>query len=148
MYAYTATHVCVCTLICVFLTLLHGKQFYIACCGRAAMARAEPAVVDVHGAVWTGRHGYELVPSAKRYELYEMSYAAKVPCSPLLYISCTFPNRSHRRIQTAVIMLTVLCVGPALHHGCQTACVECFMACKPAVHVQVCWLLEMYCIAE
>ncbi len=35
-------------------------------------------MVDVHGAVWTGRNQYELVPSAKRYELYEMSYAAKV----------------------------------------------------------------------
>ena len=45
---------------------------------RAAMARREPAMVDVHGAVWTGRDEYELVPSAKRYELYEMSYAAKV----------------------------------------------------------------------
>ncbi|DBA75470.1 TPA: hypothetical protein ACH3X1_010723 [Trebouxia sp. C0004] len=45
---------------------------------RAAMARAEPAMVDVHGAVWTGRHDYKLVPSAKRYELYEMSYAAKM----------------------------------------------------------------------
>ena len=45
---------------------------------RAAMARAEPAMVDVHGAVWTGRNEYDLVPSAKRYELYEMSYAAKV----------------------------------------------------------------------
>lgn len=42
------------------------------------MARREPAVVDVHGAVWTGHNQYELVPSAKRYELYEMSYAAKV----------------------------------------------------------------------
>ncbi len=41
------------------------------------MARAEPAMVDVHGAVWTSRHDYQLVPSAKRYELYEMSYAAK-----------------------------------------------------------------------
>lgn len=45
---------------------------------RTAMARAEPAMVDVHGAVWTGRHDYKLVPSAKRYELYEMSYAAKM----------------------------------------------------------------------
>ena len=45
---------------------------------RAAMARAEPAVVDVHGAVWKGRHDYELVPSAKCYELFKMSYAAKV----------------------------------------------------------------------
>ena len=51
---------------------------------RAAMARAEPAVVDVHGAVWKGRHDYELVPSAKRYELYEMSYAAKVVSSYLV----------------------------------------------------------------
>ena len=42
------------------------------------MARAEPAMVDVHGAVWTSPDEYELVPSAKRYELYEMSYAAKV----------------------------------------------------------------------
>ena len=50
------------------------------------MARAEPAVVDVHGAVWKGRHEYELVPSAKRYELYEMSYAAKVISSLLLPI--------------------------------------------------------------
>ena len=41
------------------------------------MARAEPAMVDVHGAVWTGRHDYKLVPSAKRYELYEMSYDAR-----------------------------------------------------------------------
>lgn len=47
------------------------------------MARAEPAMVDVHGAVWTDRNAYELVPSAKRYELYEMSYAAKVVLQPL-----------------------------------------------------------------
>lgn len=47
------------------------------------MARAEPAMVDVHGAVWTDRNDYELVPSAKRYELYEMSYAAKVLLQPL-----------------------------------------------------------------
>lgn len=47
------------------------------------MARVEPAMVDVHGAVWTDRNAYELVPSAKRYELYEMSYAAKVLLQPL-----------------------------------------------------------------
>ena len=47
------------------------------------MARAEPAMVDVHGAIWTGRNNYELVASAKRYELYEMSYAAKVLLQPL-----------------------------------------------------------------
>ena len=54
------------------------------------MARAEPAMVDVHGAVWTGRNEYELVSSAKRYELYEMSYAAKVllQLSPHLILHC------------------------------------------------------------
>lgn len=46
------------------------------------MARREPAMVDVHGAVWTGRNEYELVPSAKRYELFEMSYGAKVLLRP------------------------------------------------------------------
>ena len=40
-------------------------------------------MVDVHGAVWTGRNAYELVASAKRYELYEMSFAAKVMLQPL-----------------------------------------------------------------
>ncbi|KAA6422013.1 MAG: aminotransferase class V [Trebouxia sp. A1-2] len=28
---------------------------------RAAMAKAEPAMVDVHGAVWSGRHDYKLM---------------------------------------------------------------------------------------
>ena len=42
------------------------------------MARAEPAMVDIHGAVWSSPDSYELVPSAERYEVYEMSFAAKV----------------------------------------------------------------------
>lgn len=42
------------------------------------MARAEPAMIDIHGAVWTSPEEYELVPSAKRYEVYEMSFAAVV----------------------------------------------------------------------
>ena len=45
---------------------------------RAAMARAEPAVVDIHGATWDSPDEYKLVPSAKRYEVYEMSMAGKV----------------------------------------------------------------------
>lgn len=44
------------------------------------MARAEPAMVDIHGAVWNSPEDYELVPSAERYEVYEMSFAAKVSC--------------------------------------------------------------------
>lgn len=45
---------------------------------RQAMARAEPAMVDIHGAVWKSPEEYDLVPNAKRYEVYEMSFAAKV----------------------------------------------------------------------
>lgn len=39
---------------------------------------AEPAVIDLQGASWTGRDSYTLVDDAKRYELYERSYAAQV----------------------------------------------------------------------
>lgn len=52
------------------------------------MANAEPAMVDVHGAVWTSRHDYQLVPSAKRYELYEMSYAAKASHFTCVRMGC------------------------------------------------------------
>lgn len=47
-------------------------------CGRKAMARHEPAALDIHGATWTGPKDYTLDPTAKRYEVYEMSMAAKV----------------------------------------------------------------------
>lgn len=56
------------------------------------MAKAEPAMVDVHGAVWSGRHDYKLVRSAQRYELYEMSYAAKashLTCEKGMLLACT-----------------------------------------------------------
>lgn len=45
------------------------------------MARAEPAVVDIHGATWDSPDEYKLVPSAQRYEVYEMSMAGKVTTS-------------------------------------------------------------------
>ena len=64
------------------------------------MAKAEPAMVDIHGALWTGRDDYELVPSAKRYELYEMSYAAKVClyfCSTGLSIMCSLQSKCTSR---------------------------------------------------
>ena len=37
----------------------------------------EPAMVDVHGGVWVSETEYELDPTAKRYEVYEMNFAAK-----------------------------------------------------------------------
>ena len=45
---------------------------------RALQSGGEPAIVDVHGGVWTSETEYELDPTAKRYEVYEMSFAAKV----------------------------------------------------------------------
>ena len=41
------------------------------------MARTEPATLDIHGARWTATDAYELVPTAERYEQYEISLAAK-----------------------------------------------------------------------
>ena len=38
----------------------------------------EPATLDNTGAVWASRDGYELQPIARRFERYEMSFAAKV----------------------------------------------------------------------
>lgn len=46
------------------------------------MARFEPASIDNSGAVWTARSEYQLVPSAKRYELYEKNFAAVVSLQP------------------------------------------------------------------
>eukprot|EP00879_Flechtneria_rotunda_P013191 GHRR01013776.1.p1 GENE.GHRR01013776.1~~GHRR01013776.1.p1 ORF type:complete len:440 (+),score=145.36 GHRR01013776.1:194-1513(+) len=44
----------------------------------AATAAWEPAIIDIHGASWTGPGSYELVESAERYEQYEVNMAAKV----------------------------------------------------------------------
>ncbi|KAK9862697.1 hypothetical protein WJX84_002020 [Apatococcus fuscideae] len=53
-----------------------GSGFLFA--SRKAMAKHEPATLDIHGATWTGKQDYELDPTAKRYEVYEMSMSAKV----------------------------------------------------------------------
>ncbi|CAG9467595.1 unnamed protein product [Pedinophyceae sp. YPF-701] len=45
---------------------------------HAAMQWHKPATLDVWGAVLTDDEGYELQPSARRYEQYEMSFAARV----------------------------------------------------------------------
>ena len=42
------------------------------------MDRFEPAVLDNVGARWVAKDSYELQPTAKRFECYEMSFAAKV----------------------------------------------------------------------
>jgi cysteine desulfurase/selenocysteine lyase len=42
------------------------------------MDQFEPAVLDNVGARWVADNAYELQPTAKRFESYEMSFAAKV----------------------------------------------------------------------
>ncbi|KAH7617438.1 putative cysteine desulfurase [Nannochloris sp. 'desiccata'] len=47
-------------------------------CSKEAMSFFEPATLDNTGAVWSSSDTYELRPTAKRFERYEMSFAAKV----------------------------------------------------------------------
>ena len=49
-------------------------------CSRSALQilNFEPATLDNTGAGWTARDAYQLRPNAKRFERYEMSFAAKV----------------------------------------------------------------------
>ena len=50
------------------------------------MELSEPAMIDVLGAIWHSSghgtkqyaHRYELAPTARRYEQYEITFAAKV----------------------------------------------------------------------
>lgn len=47
-------------------------------CSRTALDLLEPATLDNTGAAWTARDTYTLRPNARRFERYEMSFAAKV----------------------------------------------------------------------
>jgi cysteine desulfurase/selenocysteine lyase len=47
-------------------------------CSKDAMQYFEPATLDNTGATWTSADTYELRPTARRFERYEMSFAAKV----------------------------------------------------------------------
>lgn len=47
-------------------------------CRQDALSRFEPGFLDNTGASWSGRDSYTLAPTAKRFESYEMSFAAKV----------------------------------------------------------------------
>eukprot|EP00887_Chlorella_sp_A99_P004639 scaffold4.g4639.t1 len=46
-------------------------------CSREALGRFEPAAVDNVGARWVAADAYELQPTARRFEGYEMNFAAK-----------------------------------------------------------------------
>ena len=53
------------------------------------MELSEPAMIDIWGATWHSSghgtkqytHQYELAATARRYEQYEITYAAKVSCA-------------------------------------------------------------------
>ena len=47
-------------------------------CSKDAMRLFEPATLDNTGALWCSAEKYELRPTARRFEKYEMSFAAKV----------------------------------------------------------------------
>jgi len=47
-------------------------------CSKDAMSFFEPATLDNTGALWSSTDSYELRPTAKRFERYEMSFGAKV----------------------------------------------------------------------
>lgn len=42
------------------------------------MSRTEPAMLDMWGGEWSAREAYEPHPTARRYEQYEVAFAAKV----------------------------------------------------------------------
>jgi cysteine desulfurase / selenocysteine lyase len=63
-----------------FLRAPRGSGFLYASSEALVDPRIEPSALDVRGGRWTTRDQYTALSSAKRYEEYEMSFAAKV-CS-------------------------------------------------------------------
>jgi cysteine desulfurase/selenocysteine lyase len=45
---------------------------------RALLERMEPLTIDLHAAHWTAQDRYELRPDARRFEVWELSYAGKI----------------------------------------------------------------------
>jgi selenocysteine lyase/cysteine desulfurase len=61
-----------------FLRGPRGAGFLYVSPEALADARIEPSALDVWGGRWTAPQQYTALPSARRYEEYEMSFAAKV----------------------------------------------------------------------
>ena len=61
-----------------FLRGPRGSGFLYVSDGALADARIEPAALDVRSAAWVATGDYEAAAGARRYEEYEMSFAAKV----------------------------------------------------------------------
>lgn len=70
------------------------------------MAQTEPAALDMWGATWSGDSTYVLHPSARRYEQYEISFAAKARADPqpeppffLFFSSYVCPSLIHETLR-------------------------------------------------
>ena len=61
-----------------FLRAPRGSGFLYASTDALRDDRLAPAALDVWGGKWTQPGEFEALPSAKRYEEYELSFAAKV----------------------------------------------------------------------
>ena len=74
---------------------------------RAAMERAEPAMIDLWGATLDGPAAYRLAPGARRYEFYEKSFASIVRALPRALLpshlrpALAQPDRTHTGMSAA-----------------------------------------------
>lgn len=62
-----------------FLRGPRGTGFLYASNEALRDSRLEPSAMDVRGATWFSSAAYQAADSARRFEEYEMSFAAKVP---------------------------------------------------------------------
>eukprot|EP00951_Prasinocladus_malaysianus_P013073 scaffold98235_cov30-Prasinocladus_malaysianus.AAC.1 len=98
---------------------------------RAAMEGSSPAMLDVWGAMWEGQGSYAMQPTARRYESYEMSFAAKVGALGLTHFrlmlsevathSAMVTCKCRKKRQLQPIDLYVACLRWALESRCNTA---------------------------
>ncbi|NND04667.1 MAG: aminotransferase class V-fold PLP-dependent enzyme, partial [Acidimicrobiia bacterium] len=68
---------------------------------RERIESVHPAVVDGQSAAWTSRHGYELQPNARRFEVWEQNLGAKVGLAVAArYAAAVGPDATWERIES------------------------------------------------
>ena len=107
-----------------YLRAPRGSGFLYA--SEEGMALAEPGFLDNWGAEWTAMEEYELHPTARRYESYEMSVAAKIGLGVAAeYALEVGPEAAAQRIQELAGRLRALLQevpGVAVHDRGQQLC--------------------------
>ena len=98
-----------------------------ACCClcRDALDKFEPAALDNIGASWAARDEYRLQPTAKRFESYEMSFAAKVCSLPGYFTGCSVDGRPRRHLPCTWHDLTAWAALQAVQVGLGVAVQQC-----------------------